>query len=357
MPENSAKSPTQEWWTKTVEPFVDIWRYFRDRYTILASSGAATVTSGTLKVSPFKFAILSVVVPALLVDGAFGIWKTFRELPPTQIERRILSDKTIEEIAHKLASPLSEPSQANDAKGPDDQASRDQLQAEFDRLRKERDAGKPRRQLTPDEQTGYDKRENRLKQLAIEIAQMTLHQNNDLGREIEESSHNESMLFQAIKKFSDLESSCFLVIIGAALVLNASLFRFLVRRKRRMFPNAGSAHIVYLYAIGSLLFFPHLAAAILGVIADLAVRFDWDSYLDYHNALIALVGLWELFQLRRAVLMISLQIGDPSGKSRKPAIVIANRLVISQMLTSLAVQLAVTIIGIPVFLLILRFQG
>lgn len=63
------------------------------------------------------------------------------------------------------------------------------------------------------------------------------------------------MLFEAIKKFSDLESSCFLVIVGAALVLNASLFRLLIRRKRRMFPNADAAHIVYLYAIGSLLFF------------------------------------------------------------------------------------------------------
>lgn len=148
MPENPAKSPAQEWWTKSVEPIVDIWHYFRDRYTILATSGTATMSLGAVKVSFFKFAILSVVVPALLVDGAFGI-----------LQRRLIAAYCLTKRSKiSLTSWLchSAPSPTNNEKGGDDQTSRDQLQAEFDRLLKERNAGKSRSQLTPNEQADYD---------------------------------------------------------------------------------------------------------------------------------------------------------------------------------------------------------
>src|SRR5271156_4422339 len=75
-------TPAREYWTKAVDTVTDTWNYFRDRSRILKTSGAAATVQGALRNSPFKFAILSIIVPTLFVDGGIGIYKTFRDLPP-----------------------------------------------------------------------------------------------------------------------------------------------------------------------------------------------------------------------------------------------------------------------------------
>jgi len=41
-----------------------------------------------------------------------------------------------------------------------------------------------------------------------------------------------------------------------------------------------NADAIYLYSIGALFLFPQTAASILNMVADLAVRFDWNRYLE-----------------------------------------------------------------------------
>jgi hypothetical protein len=141
------------------------------------------------------------------------------------------------------------------------------------------------------------------------------------------------------------------LIVGGSLVLNASLFRYLLRRKRGRFPYADRGDAIYLYTIGALLLLPQTAAAVLNLIADLGVRYDWDRYLEYHNVLVVLVGIWGLFQLRRAAVMIA---GAASGAlpTAVERTIVSNRLVISQFSSFLAIELLLAMFSIPLFLLI-----
>jgi hypothetical protein len=75
----------------------------------------------------------------------------------------------------------------------------------------------------------------------------------EVGREGEKLFHRDRTLLQAILKFSNLEQSYWLLVVGGSLVLNAALFRFLLRRTRQLFPFADNADAIYLYSIGALL--------------------------------------------------------------------------------------------------------
>jgi hypothetical protein len=344
-------TPAQEYWTKAVDSITDAWNYFRDRSRILKTSGAAATVQGALKNSPFKFAILSIVVPALFIDGGLAIYKTFRDLPPTQIERRIASDKEIEEISHQAASfPDIPPSNAQN-----DSRSTAELQREFDALHKERDASKPRPQMTPDEVAHYNDLQARMQVLAFEIYERASQEGKEVGREGEKMFHGDRMLLQALLKSSNLEQSYWLLVLGGSLVLNAALFRFLLRRKRDFFPFADQTDVIYLYVIGALFLMPQTAAAILNAVADLAVRFDWDSYLEYHNLLLALIGVWCILLFRRAAKMIAGVVVGSTPTARQQSTV-TRRLIISQLCSFVAIQLVLALFSIPTFLLILKLQ-
>jgi hypothetical protein len=344
-------TPAQEYWTKAVDSITDTWNYVRDRSRILKTFGAAATVQGALKNSPFKFAILSVVVPALFIDGGLAVYKTFRDLPPTQIERRIASDKEIEEISHQAASLPDTPS----ANAQRDSRPTPELQHEFDVLHKERDASKPRSQMTPDEQAHYNEILARMKVLAFEMYERASQEGIEVGREGEKLFHGDRVLLQALLKLSNLEQSYWLLVVGGSLVLNAALFRFLLRRKRDFFSFADQADVIYLYVIGALFLMPQTAAAILNAIADLAIRFDWDRYLEYHNLLLALIGIWCLFQFRRAAKMIA-GVAAGSSPTAKQQSTVTRRLIISQLCSFVAIQLVLALLSIPTFLLILKLQ-
>jgi hypothetical protein len=355
MSENENKSPVGEYWTKAIDTVTDTWNYFRDRSKILATSGTITSVQDALKNSPFKFAILSIIVPTLFVNGGLGAWKIFRDLPPTQVDRRIASDKEIEELSHRAALPPDGlPVRAPENARTDNRSTKE-LQREFDTLLPKWKARKPRSQMSPEEQVQYDLLLKKLKALAFEIAQRALNGGRDAGREGEALFHRERILLQAIVKFSDLQQSYWLLIVGGSLVLNASLFRYLLRRQRILFPHADRGDAIYLYTIGALLLLPQTAAALVSLIADLAVRYDWDRYLEYHNVLVVLVGIWGLLQLRRAAVMIA---GAASGTlpSTIQRTMVSNRLVLSQFGSFLVIELLLAMFSIPVFLLILKLQ-
>lgn len=355
MSENQNKSPAGEYWTKAIDTVTDTWNYFRDRSKILATSGTITSVQDALKNSPFKFAILSIIVPTLFVNGGIGAWKIFRDLPPTQVDRRIASDKEIEQLSHRAASPPDGLPVKAPENAQTDNRSTEELQREFDALLQKRNGSKPRSQMSPEEQAQYDLLQKQLKALAIEIAQRALNGARDTGREGEALFHRERILLQAIVKFSDLQQSYWLLIVGGSLVLNATLFRYLLRRKRILFPHADRGDAIYLYTIGALLLLPQTAAALVSLVADLAVRYDWDRYLEYHNVLVVLVGIWGLFQLRRAAVMIA---GAASGTlpTTRQRTMVSNRLVLSQFGSFLVIELLLAMFSIPVFLLILKLQ-
>jgi len=348
-------TPAREYWTKAVDTVTDTWNYFCDRSRILKTSGSAATAEGVLKNSPFKFAILSIIVPTLFVDGGLAIYKTFRDLPPTQLERRIASDKEIEEISHRAASVSGHPPTTSHEDAPRDSRPTEELQREFDALVKERDAGKPRSQMTPDEQAYFDARQAKLKALAIEIGERALEGGTEVGREGEKLFHGDRTLLQAILKFSNLEQSYWLLVVGGSLVLNAALFRFLLRSKRQFFPFADNADAIYLYSIGALFLLPQTAASIPNMVADLAVRFDWNRYLEYHNLLLALIGVWCLFKFRRAGKMIA-AVAAGSPPTPKQQSTVTRRLIVSQLCSYIAIQFLLAVFTIPVFLLILKLQ-
>ena len=348
-------TPAREYWTKAVDTVTDTWNYFRDRSRILKTSGAAATVQGALRNSPFKFAILSIIVPTLFVDGGIGIYKTFRDLPPTQLERRIASDKEIEEISHRAASLPDHPAGAVQGNAQRDSRPTEELQREFDASVKERDAGKRRSQMMPDEQAHYDARQARLRTLFAEIDERALAGATEVGREGEKLFHGDRILLQAILKFSNLEQSYWLLVVGGSLVLNAALFRFLLLRKRQFFPFAVDADAIYLYSIGALFLLPQAAAAILNVVADLAVRLDWNRYLEYHNLLLALIGVWCLFRFRRAAKMIA-GVAAGSPPTAKQQSTVTRRLVISQLCSYIAIHFLLALFTVPVFFLILKLQ-
>jgi hypothetical protein len=179
MSENPNKSPAREYWTKAIDTVTDTWNYFHDRSKILATSGTITSVQDALKNSPFKFAILSIIVPTLFVNGGLGAWKIFRDLPPTQVDRQIASDKEIEQLSHRAASPPDNLPVTARENTQTDNRSNEELQREFDALLQKRNASKPRAQMSAGEQGQYDLLQKNLEALGIEIAGSVAH--NRLG--------------------------------------------------------------------------------------------------------------------------------------------------------------------------------
>ena len=179
MSENPNKSPAREYWTKAIDTVTDTWNYFHDRSKILATSGTITSVQDALKNSPFKFSILSIIVPTLFVNGGLGAWKIFRDLPPTQVDRQIASDKEIEQLSHHAASPPDNLPVTARENTQTDNRSNEELQREFDALLQKRNASKPRAQMSAGEQGQYDLLQKNLEALGIEIAGSVAH--NRLG--------------------------------------------------------------------------------------------------------------------------------------------------------------------------------
>src|ERR1700678_2598847 len=174
----------------------------------------------------------------------------------------------------------------------------------------------------------------------------------DVAKWGKDNFFQERVSLQAIAKFSALTESCLFIITGASLVLSAYIFRFLLSKK--LFPRAKEADRAYLYVIGALLFFPPMAAAAANATFDFASRYDWNRYFTLYAYIIALISIWALLALRSAAKMLATVWGDPARQDTRLVIKTANRLLIAQLFSFALIELALLVLGLPIFYLILK---
>jgi hypothetical protein len=160
---------------------------------------------------------------------------------------------------------------------------------------------------------------------------------------------------RATQKYLDILEWCQELIISTALVLNAYLFAWWIRGMKPAPKCSPTASQAYLYSIGVALFFPNICIAILNTCEDLSLRYDIERYLTIHNYLVVGISLWAVLLLIVSAFKLSRVLEGADNSARKP-IHIAWRLLASQFAIGILVQIAVALIGIPLFELILKFQ-
>jgi hypothetical protein len=164
-----------------------------------------------------------------------------------------------------------------------------------------------------------------------------------------------SLWWSALLKLSALEEWAFPLITGLSTMLRAYTFCFLLRTKT--FPQASRAHVAYLYIVGAALFFPHLAAAATGSLFDFADRYQWIWYPGLEVGIFGLIWIWSLLRLRLSAKMLVGIVHEGSSHARKLETQIANRLIISQAVSFVAISCLLAALGFPILHMVLKVQG
>jgi hypothetical protein len=347
-------SPGRELWEKATGAINDFFSFLRDRRILLHSCGAVIWDQPSrLKNKSFQFASSSIVVPTLLVGLLVGVLK-INDPPPTQLDRAIANDKKAEDVFANVLSAMHKTPPASGKYYPVAAMSDLELQTESQRLRDLLTMLRSKQTLSLREQERFGETKQRLLELTGELLRRSEAVAVDAAKWGKDNFFQERVFLQAIAKFSALTESCLFIITGASLVMSAYMFRFLLSKK--LFPRAREADTAYLYIIGALLFFPHMAAAAANAMFDFASRYDWKLYFDLYDYIIALIAIWGLLALRSAAKMLASVLGDPVRKDTRLVIKIANRLLIAQAFSFGLIEVALLLFGLPIFYLILKAQ-
>jgi len=347
-------SPGREFWEKATGAIRDSFSFFRDRRILLHSSGAVIWDQPSrFKNKPFQFASSSILVPTLLIGLLVGLLK-INDPPPTQLDRAIANDKKAEDVFTDALLAMHKTPPVSGRYYPLAAMSDLELRTESQRLRDLMAVLKSKQPLPPQEQVELSDTKQRLLELTGELLSRSQAVALDVAKWGKDNFFQERVFLQAIAKFSALTESCLFIITGASLVLSAYIFRFLLSKK--LFPRAKEADRAYLYVIGALLFFPHMAAAAANATFDFASRYDWNLYFTLYDYIIALISIWALLALRSAAKMLAGVLGDPARQDTRLVMKTANRLLIAQLFSFALIELALLVLGIPIFYLILKAQ-
>jgi hypothetical protein len=231
----------------------------------------------------------------------------------------------------------------------------EQLQAESQRQRLRITELLKKQTRTAEETQEIKEIQGRLLELTFEIVRRTDSSLLTAIPEIKESFQQDRLWLQALVKLSAFREWALPAIIGLSLIVSAYTFRFLLRKKT--FPHAERAHVAYLYVVGAALFFPQMAATTTRSMLDFVQRYDWTWYPELDICLACLLCIWGPLRLKVSARMLVNVLQDGSADLKRLEAKVANRLVISQVLSFLAIECLLVIVGVPILYVILKFQS
>lgn len=320
----------------------------KDRREILADSSVVLHRPTGLKNKPLKFATQWLLLPAALL-GSLSAFVAFVVDPPVpQIERALKSQEKLEtvlkEAAEKFGSDrMSLTEGISEYEKLSDQELEDLVDSAIARINKLKEQPKS------DEQVAELRRETSKNISLFEVrnnrAMLALSKQAEKARK--EARENQALL-KSIAKVTELEEKFRPLIVSVALVLNSIFFARLVRKKFPKEKWTAEAHAVHLYIVATLLAPVVASAGILGVLLEYAIRYEIEWYFDFHNIFVGMIGIWGLFQMRAAAKRISLLRAEVYGY-RESYKLIANRLILSNMVSQIAVLLVTVCIDTIVF--------
>jgi hypothetical protein len=343
---SESSTPLREWLASVFKPFLEAKHYWSDRRRITADPMILRNSDGRLSSKAYGFAFNGVLLPSIVLAFAYAAVGEIYDLPKTQIEREIDAEREFQRQLEIIAQRdnlniKQEPSWIYSM-------STQQIEDEEKRMLPVIDTLKAKSSLSPSEHAAVD----RYVQL---LPIPTQRQHTALKKEIADSkmdSAQNELIDLAFKKFSAVLDRWREVIVGAALILNAYLFSWWIRKLRPPLIFDTALTEAHLYTLGVALFFPGMTAAIMDIALDLSIRYRLErptQILIYVSLGVAAWAFLELFRGGRRLQYVLDQEPKPRTLGR-----VTWRLLASQLIVGLLVQIAIALVGIPVIRLLSR---
>jgi hypothetical protein len=349
-------SPFAEWRDSTFKRVSDTKSYWKDRQAILLSPTILRNSPALLKNSPFKFAFNGLILPSLIIGLLYSAFGAIYPLPPPQIDRVIDEQKNLQKILDDaLHNPTLQPAGTEPAWAR--QMSTDDMKREVEQNTHRLEELHAKQNRTAADEGEIAALKKRTLELVPVFVNRTMSDLQPGTIAAQKETVTNQLNLSRIKKFVNVLNGWQSFIVGLSLLMAAYLFGWLVRRMRPPAPFASAGRDAYLYLIGAALVLPNLLVALLNLALDLSSRFDVDWFLRIHPFLIFLIAAWAIVIALRVGRMLTEVLGDPlqktNGKAQRR---VTWRLVFSQIIVGMAIQVLVALIGLPVFWVISKFQ-
>jgi hypothetical protein len=345
-------TPFHDWLRWTFEKIIEIRHYWKDRSRILANV-ACVREPKTLEMGAFAFGLSGIVLPALVLGLIFGAVKAVYEFPPLPIDREIESKRDLTTKLEVFAQLQGKPQETEPAWAKD--LSDEQVHAQADALaNRQRDLLKKnnRSHVEAADLSATNERLLALDQISVN-RKLTGVSESRSTLQTSLTQHQSDLL--AVKKFDEARESWSELIAAVALMLNAYVFAWWIRRTHTHVKFRNSGANAYLYVLGATFLLPSLAINFLNVTTDLSERYQWDKFLLVRPLLIFSVAVWFVLAFWRASRLISTAVGVQNDTPRQRWSFFG-RMLLSQAAVGILVQIVVAVAATPVLLTIWKLH-
>jgi hypothetical protein len=349
--ETVISTPFKEWWDSAFKLPMDIKNYWADSRAILADPTVLREGRIRLRTKPFGFAFNGVLLPSLVIGLLYAGINALYDLPKPQIEREIEYQKKLQDIFDdgivKITALSLEPTWTRSM-------STEQIKNERDSLMVQLEKSSGKKRSTPKDKVERERIRLRVVELsgaAVNRAMTDLQVS--LVRAKKETAQNRLVLL-TLNKFASIINSWRSLIIGLSLILNAYLFGRWIRKLSPSLAFSSCVTDAHLYILGTTLFLPGIAAALLETAGDLSVRYDLNWLILANFYLSGALGVWVLVALVRSGRLLQYVL---DGAPEKRALGrVTWRLLGSQFTIGALIQIAMTIVGVPLLWFVSKFQ-
>lgn len=326
--------------------WLDLPNLIRDRRRILADPATIYRRPKVLKNGPLQFAAQALLLPTALLGGISAFVSFVIDPPPPQAERAVQVQGNLEKVLKDAETTFGKKTDPA-ASSPFGNLSEKELNELIDlkvkrieALKKQQQPGQRSEALEQEVVLVLDAMKVRTDRSIADLAVQ-------LGKAAQESKENQALL-KSIGKLNETESQFRPMIIGVGLALNSLFFAKLVRRRFPAESWTDEIHTAHLYIVAACLGPVTALAGLLGIVLEYAVRYDVDWYLESHNSIMGVIGIWGLFQLRSAARRLSL-LRPRVDSGAKAATAVANRLFLSNLATQVLVLTVTSLLGALIF--------
>jgi hypothetical protein len=332
---------------KVFSDWLDVRKLWQDRTSILFNPIESLDGTRPLQNRPWPFAAKALLLPGGIVSACVAGVTFFLPMPPTGLEQAIANQQQVQRILVDGQKKLERPLPSKDR--PFSRLSDAQLEARRAALFNELNRARSVQPRTPNVKAQMDRVRDEIVAVIDENFQRIMAGlSTSFLKAQQESLRNEAFL-KAILRLKELAEKWRFLILGITLLLNAFTFRWLVRRRGSDFEAPEDADTAHLYLTGAALLLPNFAVGVTNVLVDIGDRYQLDWLPLAYQLLSVGLGIWLLLRLRSIVPVLTVQLRpSPKLSMHKAKRMIANRLVLSNFASFLAVNALLAIIGVPI---------
>ena len=332
---------------RTFGDWLDLRQLWKDRQSIVFNPMEALDGNRPPNDRPWPFAVKALLLPAGIVAAVVTGFAFFLQLPPTGIEQAIAEQQRMEVILADAVAEFKHPQPSKDRKLAvwTDQQLKTRLDNILSTLKTAR-AIKPR---SPELQGKIDVMRQEGVTIVNEQYIRTTSRLAATFAEAQQRSLRTQAFLKALQKLNELTEKFRFAILGATLLLNALTFRWFIFRRKGDFAAPDSADSAHLYLTGAALLLPNFAIGMANILIDWGVRYQLEWLPRWYQILSLALAIWFLLSLRAVVPVLTQQLQPaPTLTPRRARRLVANRLVMSNIISFLVVNVIVALIGVPI---------